>query len=197
MTNENTGHGHVYPRPDGMKARCGGPALCSTCAADAARKAVWDRVKRYKWVEYNPGHEVHPQGEWVRYEDCEVLRGNLTLAEDGLAAAMQEIAGLRNQLRVMAALGDRKEAERTLAAPEPLAAPLCDAEVRVIYEFGEPTGVRDTGGYLCHFNRVTKWQGQEDRYRNELALRARQAEAIATALRSALKSEGSLRGPLR
>lgn len=35
---QNTGHGHVYPRPDGVKARCGGPGLCPTCANDAARK---------------------------------------------------------------------------------------------------------------------------------------------------------------
>lgn len=31
----NTGHGHVWPRPDGVKARCGGPALCKQCAFDA------------------------------------------------------------------------------------------------------------------------------------------------------------------
>lgn len=30
----NTGHGHVRPRPDGVKARCGGPALCPECAAE-------------------------------------------------------------------------------------------------------------------------------------------------------------------
>lgn len=34
--NENKGHGHVFPRPDGMKARCGGPGMCKECAADAA-----------------------------------------------------------------------------------------------------------------------------------------------------------------
>jgi hypothetical protein len=34
----NTGHGHVFPRPDGVKARCGGPGLCSVCGADLARK---------------------------------------------------------------------------------------------------------------------------------------------------------------
>lgn len=33
----NTGHGHVYHRPDGVKARCGGPAMCSDCAIDLAR----------------------------------------------------------------------------------------------------------------------------------------------------------------
>lgn len=30
----NTGHGHVYPRTDGVVARCGGPALCRGCAND-------------------------------------------------------------------------------------------------------------------------------------------------------------------
>lgn len=31
------GHGHVIPRPDGAKARCGGPALCSVCAIELAQ----------------------------------------------------------------------------------------------------------------------------------------------------------------
>ncbi len=35
--NDNTGHGHVWARPDGMKARCGGPAICAECAKDKAR----------------------------------------------------------------------------------------------------------------------------------------------------------------
>jgi hypothetical protein len=37
MTTPNSGHGHVYPRPDGAKARCGGPAICKDCALDQAR----------------------------------------------------------------------------------------------------------------------------------------------------------------
>lgn len=37
--NPNSGHGHVFKRPDGMLARCGGPAVCQVCAGDAARKA--------------------------------------------------------------------------------------------------------------------------------------------------------------
>ena len=32
----NTGHGHVWPRPDGVKARCGGPKMCPECARDYA-----------------------------------------------------------------------------------------------------------------------------------------------------------------
>lgn len=34
------GHGHVIPRPDGVKARCGGPALCSVCAKEQAAIAA-------------------------------------------------------------------------------------------------------------------------------------------------------------
>lgn len=30
----NTGHGHVWQRPDGVKARCGGPNLCIECHND-------------------------------------------------------------------------------------------------------------------------------------------------------------------
>ena len=37
-SDQNTGHGHVFPRPDGLKARCGGPGLCSECSRDLARK---------------------------------------------------------------------------------------------------------------------------------------------------------------
>lgn len=33
----NTGHGHVWPRPDGMRARCGGARMCQKCRDDAAR----------------------------------------------------------------------------------------------------------------------------------------------------------------
>ncbi len=32
------GHGHVIPRPDGVKVRCGGPAMCPVCAGELARK---------------------------------------------------------------------------------------------------------------------------------------------------------------
>lgn len=32
----NTGHGHAWDRPDGAKARCGGPGMCQPCAADKA-----------------------------------------------------------------------------------------------------------------------------------------------------------------
>lgn len=31
----NQGHGHVWPRPDGMVVRCSGPPLCAECQSDA------------------------------------------------------------------------------------------------------------------------------------------------------------------
>ena len=31
-----SGHGHVTPNPGGLKARCGGPGLCSECASEQA-----------------------------------------------------------------------------------------------------------------------------------------------------------------
>jgi hypothetical protein len=34
----NVGHGHVFPRPDGRRSRCGGPALCRECAADLGKR---------------------------------------------------------------------------------------------------------------------------------------------------------------
>jgi hypothetical protein len=34
--NPNTGHGHVRPRPDGVRARCGGPGLCNECSQEKA-----------------------------------------------------------------------------------------------------------------------------------------------------------------
>lgn len=36
----NSGHGHVWERPDGMKARCGGPMMCAECAKDYAEFAA-------------------------------------------------------------------------------------------------------------------------------------------------------------
>lgn len=36
--NKNTGHGHIYPRPDGVSMRCGGPKRCDECQKDKLRK---------------------------------------------------------------------------------------------------------------------------------------------------------------
>lgn len=53
-------HGHVRPRPDGVKARCGGPAMCRACqqeraalAAPAAQVAPAAVVGDADWVSQN------------------------------------------------------------------------------------------------------------------------------------------------
>lgn len=59
---DNVGHGHVYPRPDGVKARCGGPAICKECALDFARKnaeqpkAQPSSAEVVAWVRVCDGH---------------------------------------------------------------------------------------------------------------------------------------------
>lgn len=35
------GHGHVFPRSDGVKARCGGPPICAQCAWEALAFRSW------------------------------------------------------------------------------------------------------------------------------------------------------------
>jgi len=60
QANQNVGHGHVFPRPDGVKARCGGPVICAECARDAARKAVQDSGELLAAVELPPGNKDEP-----------------------------------------------------------------------------------------------------------------------------------------
>ena len=51
------GHGHVFPRPDGVKARCGGPGICPQCSKDL-------QVQR-RWVEMHAkaGNDIKGGGE--------------------------------------------------------------------------------------------------------------------------------------
>lgn len=43
----NTGHGHVFPREDGVVARCGGPGLCAECSTEVVRRGLPSGVTRY------------------------------------------------------------------------------------------------------------------------------------------------------
>lgn len=38
MEGENRGHGHVFPRADGVQMRCGGPGICAECGRGYYRK---------------------------------------------------------------------------------------------------------------------------------------------------------------
>lgn len=59
MTN-TIGHGHVRPRDDGYKARCGGPAICGVCQSEERRarprtagKPPYQPMKEIKMNEEN------------------------------------------------------------------------------------------------------------------------------------------------
>ena len=41
--------------------------------------------------------------------------------------------------------------------------------LEIIHKNGQPYGIRDNGGYLLFFPKVTKYQGQEQRYIDEIA----------------------------
>lgn len=140
------------------------------------------------------------------FNEATALSKDLATVQGQLDAAEHHVKILREQVASFApadeTTGDLERCQRVNAelvaelkalrcAPETTAPPLCDGEVHVVYEHGEPKGVRDATGYLCHLNRVPKWPDQEERYRKELALRAQQAEVIAKALRGAVKTKAS------
>ncbi len=50
----NSGHGHVHKRPDRVVARCGGPALCSTCRSDLSESQ-----------DFGPARSEFPVKEWL------------------------------------------------------------------------------------------------------------------------------------
>jgi hypothetical protein len=60
---------------------------------------------------------------------------------------------------------------------------LCDNGVRIVYEHGRPSGIRDSGGYLFFFSDIMKYEGQDERYRQE----REQQQALAEFLLAALK----------
>jgi hypothetical protein len=75
------GHGHVIPRPDRKKARCGGPALCAKCkeeqaAVDAAAAAERERQQTETHTLYRERADLlaylaarHPGGAWLGMTD--------------------------------------------------------------------------------------------------------------------------------
>ncbi|MCW3734882.1 hypothetical protein K6Y81_05905 [Burkholderia cenocepacia] len=64
MTNPNSGHGHVFPRPDGRKAKCGGPVVCAVCAVDLVKqKAGTARMTKPRIL--RAIYRSHVGCEWV------------------------------------------------------------------------------------------------------------------------------------
>lgn len=59
-------------------------------------------------------------------------------------------------------------------------------KLQIIYKHNKPYGIRDEGGYLFFFAKVSKWSGQEERYRREVE----EQYALADYLLAALQERG-------
>lgn len=58
-----------------------------------------------------------------------------------------------------------------------------DGDLKIIHENGQPYGIRDARGFLLFFPNTTKWEGQEQRYIEEIQEKFSLAEKIITALK--------------
>lgn len=76
----NSGHGHVWPRPDGIKARCGGVGLCKICSADA----LLVKVSISEPAQPEPVAEEMPEAVSVNTWQLEELLKYADLAEVSL-----------------------------------------------------------------------------------------------------------------
>lgn len=94
--NRNEGHGHAWPRPDGMRMRCGGIPLCPHCARD---KALVDRA-----IEAAKASQTDP-----RQDQIERLAATLDLAPDRVEKALDRLESIGAIRRVPA---PRDSAER-------------------------------------------------------------------------------------
>ncbi len=73
-------HGHVEPRPDGAKARCGGPQLCTQCQAEAhAYEIVGYRIR-------------NDQAEHIYRPDEIVIVRRRDVASQGIPGKLRKIA---------------------------------------------------------------------------------------------------------
>ena len=58
-----------------------------------------------------------------------------------------------------------------------------DGELQIIHKNGQPYGIRDKGGYLLFFPKVSKYTGQEQRYIDEIQECYLLADKIVNALK--------------
>ncbi len=55
-------------------------------------------------------------------------------------------------------------------------------ELRIIYKNNKPYGIRDISGFLFFFTNISKYQGQEERYRKEVEEQYKLADFLLQAL---------------
>ena len=73
---------------------------------------------------------------------------------------------------------DVEKMENILSQPLP-----CGDNLRIIYKYNKPYGIRDDGGFLLFFAGFTKYSNQEERYQKELEQQNRLADYLLESLK--------------
>ena len=60
-------------------------------------------------------------------------------------------------------------------------------ELRIIYKNNKPYGIRDSSGFLFFFAGISKYTGQEERYRQEVQEQYELADYLLNALKEKQK----------
>jgi hypothetical protein len=55
-------------------------------------------------------------------------------------------------------------------------------EVKIIYKHNKPYGIRNTDGFLFFFSNIYKYEGQEERYREEIEQQFKLADFLVKGL---------------
>ncbi len=55
--------------------------------------------------------------------------------------------------------------------------------LQIIYKRCHPRGIRDDNGFLFFFTEISKWQGQEERYRSEIEEQYKLADYLLKCLK--------------
>lgn len=65
----NTGHGHLWERPDGVKARCGGPYLCTECRSLIPEYGTTDQKTNLAYKKQREDAEIKAGGHELLVPD--------------------------------------------------------------------------------------------------------------------------------
>ena len=64
-----------------------------------------------------------------------------------------------------------------------------DGKAKIIYKNNKPYGIRDDGGYLFFFSKISKFTNQEERYRREIEQQYRLADFLKKVLNASEKED--------
>jgi len=65
---------------------------------------------------------------------------------------------------------------------------ITDGKLQILYRYGQPHCIRDRGGLLFSFRKISKYTGQDERYREEIEQSYRLADFLLRKLR--MEQEG-------